>query len=68
MKSSRTWQSVVFSDLGVLILLAGVRCLVFDILKRDDHTQALLRDGEKREGPVAAFCSTCELWICLGLS
>ena len=27
MKTSRTWQSVVFSDLGVLILLALVRCL-----------------------------------------
>jgi len=27
MKTSRTWRSVVFSDLGVLILLAVVRCL-----------------------------------------
>ena len=27
MKASRTWRTVVFSDFGVLILLALVRCL-----------------------------------------
>jgi Dolichyl-phosphate-mannose-protein mannosyltransferase len=27
MKAARTWQTVVLSDIGVLILLAAVRCL-----------------------------------------
>ena len=27
MNKTRTWQSILFSDLGILILLAGVRCL-----------------------------------------